>query len=162
MTIPTAKTAAGQSLKVNEEKWTKPLMDAGWTVFPNVFLTRQKALGLDPVDINILMHLASYWWSAASKPHPSKGTIAEAMGLDPRTVQRHIARLEKASLIKRQERRIPKSGSKTNIYHFEGLIEEATPLANEMIEIKMGKISAKNALMAKKGKPVLKVVKSDE
>lgn len=156
------KAAAAVSLKVNEQKWTKPLMDAGWTVFPNVFLHRQAALGLDAVDINILMHLASYWWTVSTKPHPSKTTIAKAMDIDPRTVQRHIARLEKAGMIKRQERRVSQFGSKPNIYHFEGLIKLATPYAQELIEAKEEKIAAKKAIVAKKGKPNLKVVKNED
>lgn len=45
-------------LKVNERKWTKTLMDAGWTVIPSVILDRQQALGLEPMDVNILLHLA--------------------------------------------------------------------------------------------------------
>lgn len=157
-----AKISADSGLKVNEAKWTKKLMDAGWTVVPNVFLERQKALGLDPVDINVLMHLFSYWWTPGSKPHPSKKTIADAMGIDPRTVQRHIARLEKAGLVKREERRISKVGSKPNIYHFDGLIEAAQPFAKEMLEIKTGKIAAKEALRAKKGKPKLALVKDND
>jgi hypothetical protein len=32
----------------------------------------QQALGLDPLDINIILHIASYWWSESGKPHPSK------------------------------------------------------------------------------------------
>lgn len=156
------KPAATDGLKVNEIKWTKTLIEAGWTVVPNVFLERQKALGLDPVDINILMHLFSYWWEPSSKPHPSKKTIASAMNIDPRTVQRHIARLEKAGLIKREQRRISKVGSKPNVYHFDGLIKEAKPYAEEMIEVKQGKIAAKEALRAKKGKPMLTVVNIDD
>jgi predicted transcriptional regulator len=157
-----AKVSADGGLKVNEAKWTKLLMSAGWTVVPNVFLERQKALGLDPLDINILLHLFSYWWTSTGKPHPSKKTIAEAMGIDPRTVQRHIARLEKAGLVKREERRISKVGSKSNIYHFDGLIDAAKPFAQEMLETKLGKIAAKDALRAKKGKPKLALVKDED
>lgn len=157
-----AKAVEDDGLKVNEKKWTKLLMDAGWTVVPNVFLDRQKALGLDPIDINILMHLFSYWWSPGTKPHPSKKTIAQAMGIDARTVQRHIARLEKADLVRREERRISNVGSKSNIYHFEGLIKAAKPFAQEMVQLKTEKIAAKQAIRAKKGKPKLTVVKNDD
>ena len=156
------KTVKEDGLKVNEKKWTKLLMDAGWTVVPNVFLDRQKALGLDPIDVNILLHLFSYWWSHGTKPHPSKKTIAQAMGIDARTVQRHIARLEKAELVRREERRISNVGSKSNIYHFDGLIKAAKPLAQEMLQLKSEKIAAKQAIRAKKGKPKLAVVKNDD
>lgn len=84
------------------------------------------------------------------------------MGIDPRTVQRHIARLEKAGLVRREERRISKVGSKSNIYHFDGLIDAAKPFAQEMLETKLGKIAAKDALRAKKGKPKLALVKDDD
>lgn len=36
-----AKRAAGteaEALKVNERKWTKTLMQTGWTVLPNIIL----------------------------------------------------------------------------------------------------------------------------
>jgi hypothetical protein len=104
-------------LRVNEKKWSPTLMKAGWTLLPNVLFERQQALGLDSLDINILLHIASYWWSDGSKPHPSKVTIAKAIGIEPRSVQRRIAALEAANLIRREERRISRTGSKTNIYH---------------------------------------------
>jgi len=134
-------------------------MKAGWTVFPNVLFERQQALGLDPLDINILLHIASYWWSESGKPHPSKVTIAKAIGVDPRTVQRRIAALETANLIRREERRISKSGSKTNVYHLEGLIEAAKPYALEKIRERDARAAEREARAARKGKPHLKVVK---
>lgn len=70
-------------------------MDAGWTVIPSVIIERQQVLGLDALDVNILLHLATYWWTPDNKPHPAKKTIADAIGVEPRTVQRRIAALEK-------------------------------------------------------------------
>src|SRR5262245_14645826 len=113
----------------NEAKWTAALMRAGWTVIPNIIFERQQALGLGPIDINILLHIVSYWWEPHNKPHPSKTAIASAIGVDPRTVQRHIAALERGGLIRREQRRTSRTGSKTNIYHLDGLIAAATPYA---------------------------------
>lgn len=127
---------AFQERTINEKKWSKELMEAGWTVFPTILLEKQATLGLSPVDVNILLHLVSYWWTAENKPHPSKKTIAAAMGITPRTVQRRIAAMEGAKLIQRQERRISKEGSKTNLYHFDGLIKEAKPFAIEKIKVR--------------------------
>lgn len=43
---PTEKqTEAAKELRVNERKWSKTLMDAGWTAFPSVIIERQKAIG---------------------------------------------------------------------------------------------------------------------
>jgi len=53
------------------------------------------------------------------------------MGITPRTVQRRIAAMERDGLIRREERRISKQGSKTNLYHFDGLIEAAKNFALE-------------------------------
>lgn len=122
-----------ERLKRNEQKWTKPLMEAGFTVIPSVIIERQKALGLDAVDVNILLHLAMYWWHADNPPHPSKATIAEAIGVHPSTVRRHITRLVKDGLIERVERFSTSGGQMTNVYRFDGLIKGATPYAEEAI-----------------------------
>lgn len=154
--------AEAEKLHVNEKKWTPTLMKAGWTVLPNVLFERQQALGLDPLDINIILHIASYWWSEGSKPHPSKVTIAKAIGIDPRSVQRRIAALEAGELIRREERRISKTGSKTNIYHLDGLIKAATPYALEKLEEKDVKAAIRAARAKRKGKPKLTLVKTDD
>jgi len=156
-----AATEAAE-LRVNEKKWTTTLMKAGWTALPNVIFERQRALGLDPLDVNILLHIASYWWRKDSKPFPSKVTIATAIGVDPRTVQRRIASMEKGGLILRQERRVVGHGSKTNIYHLDGLIAAAKPYALEKIEKRAEESADRAARAARKGKPKLRLVKSEE
>lgn len=161
MTEPTKMKEAATELRVNETKWTKPLMDAGWTVLPNVLFERQQALGLDAVDINILLHLVAYWWTPDNKPHPSKVTIAKAMGIHPRTVQKRIAEMEAGGLIRREERRISKKGSKTNVYHLDGLIAAAAPYAQEKLEDIAAREAEKKARVARKGKPKLRLVNAD-
>lgn len=109
-------------------------MDAGWTAVPSIILEKQQALGLDPIDVNILLHLARHWWFSDNLPHPSKATLAECMRVDQSTVRRHIAQLEKAGLIQRRPRYDSKTGGQTsNYYEFDGLIKEATPFALEAI-----------------------------
>ena len=152
------KTGEVDQLRVNEKKWTPALMKAGWTALPNVIFERQQALGLSPLDINILLHIASYWWNEGSKPHPSKVTIAKAIGIEPRSVQRRIAALEAANLILREERRISLTGSKTNIYHLDGLIEAAKPYALEKIQEREIQAEVRAARAKRKGKPKLKLV----
>ena len=153
-----AKTEAAKELKVNERKWSKTLMKAGWTAFPSVIFERQRALGLDALDINILLHLAGYWWTHDNKPHPAKKTIAHAMNVNPRTVQRRIASLEKAGLIRREERRIRGQGSKTNRYHFDGLIEAARPYAEEKLQEIARREAENKDRVRRKGRPKLRVV----
>lgn len=153
------KKGEAATLKVNEQKWSKPLMDAGWIAMPNVIIERQSALGLDPVDVNILLHLALYWWTPDNVPHPSKKTLAKAMNVHPRTIQRRIAAMEAAGLIRREERRVPGKGSNTNRYHFDGLVKEATPFAEEKIREVADRAVARAASRARK-RPDLRVVKT--
>src|SRR3546814_1436244 len=76
------------------------------------------------------------WWTAEGKPFPSKTTMAKAMDVHPRTIQKHIAALEGAGYIRREERRT-ETGSRTNIYHLDGLIKAVAPFAVEKLaEIK--------------------------
>src|SRR3546814_6060646 len=55
---------------------------------------------------------------------------SKAMNVHPRTIQKHIAALEAASYVRREERRT-EAGSKTNIYHLDGLIKAAKPFRSE-------------------------------
>ena len=56
ITVPN-KTEA-ENLRTNEKKWSKPLMAAGWNVIPNIIIEKQEALGLDALDMNIILHLS--------------------------------------------------------------------------------------------------------
>jgi DNA-binding transcriptional ArsR family regulator len=134
--MATTKAEQTVGLKRNEEKWSSTLMDAGWTVIPTIILEKQHALGLDPIDVNILLQLAKYWWYSDNPPHPAKGTIAELIGVDRSTVRRHIARMEDEGLIRREARRSAKFGQEANFYHFDGLIKVATPHATEFIQMR--------------------------
>jgi predicted transcriptional regulator len=140
------------------KKWTKPLAEAGWTALPTVIFERQNALGLDSMDINIILHLASYWWKAGNAPYPSKATIAAAIGVDPRTVQRRIAKLEGAGFVSRIPRSSKKGGRLSNQYSFAGLIKAATPYALERIEDKKKRMSEATE-RAKRRRPLLSVVR---
>lgn len=156
------KDAEVESLRTNEQKWSKPLMDAGWTAFPTVIIERQRALGLDATDINILMHLAAYWWTADNRPHPSKATIAAALDITPRSVQRRIAKLQAGGFVMRQERRIVGKGSNTNVYHLDGLIAAATPFAQEKIEEIAKRRAEKAERVKRKRRPNLRLVTPKE
>jgi predicted transcriptional regulator len=160
MVKPQTETEATKALRTNEKKWTKPLMAAGWICFPSTIIERQRALGLDALDINIVLHLAMYWWHEGSKPHPSKRTIAQALNVEERTVQRRIARMEAIGFIRREERRVPGQGSRTNLYHLDGLIKAAEPYAEEKIQEIAAKEAERTKRAARKGKPKLHVVAS--
>lgn len=160
--MATKKQPVGNAdLRTNEKKWSKPLMDAGWTAMPSVIIENQRQLGLTPLDLNIIVYLASKWWTAEGKPFPSKSTMAKAMDVHPRTIQKHIAALEGAGYIRREERRL-ETGSKTNIYHLDGLIKAARPFAEEKIAEMKDKAELAKRKQARKGAPKLRLVKAEE
>jgi MarR family len=152
-----SKIANTESLKRNEEKWSPALMEAGWTVLPSIILEKQLALGLDAVDVNILLHLARHWWYGDRPPYPSKATIAECMDIDPSTVRRHIAQMERDGLIRREPRyKAKRGGQDTNAYHFDGLIKAAKPFALEAIETREQR-KVDDASRRRRKKPLLVV-----
>lgn len=140
----------------NEKKWTAPLMDAGWSVLPNVILERQRVLALDAVDVNIILHLVKHWWYPEKLPHPSKQTIADCIGIDASTVRRRIKSLEERGLIKRKERFDKRQGQQTNEYDLSGLIAAAKPHAEEMLQTRKNrkKQDAKARVMGNRFKVV--------
>ncbi|MGV8840609.1 MAG: helix-turn-helix domain-containing protein [Bauldia sp.] len=150
MAVTKAQAEAAAKLRTNEKKWTPELMNVGWTVIPSIIIERQRALGLDAIDMNLILHLAQYWWEADNLPHPSVKKIADALGVSVRTVQKRMAGLEAAKLMKRVERRQTKNGSATNYYSFEGLIEAAKPFAAEKAEEIRTQTAAKAERLARK------------
>lgn len=131
--------ASSTAKKVLEEKWGSPLLSEGFTVMPNIIFQHQKALKLKPLDVLILMHLISYWWNAKEPPRPAKGTIAEALNVDSRTVQRAVEKMEKLGYIKRIFRKAGAGDNLPNGYDLKGLVKAATKLALEQKNRKAGR-----------------------
>ena len=153
-----AKPVLKEGKEVLTKKWSKPLVDAGYTAIPTIIIQRMAVLGLDPLDFAILAQLASYWWSAEQLPHPAIGTIAAAIGVTDSTVKKRLARLAKAKLIKRVLRPQPGNRNKTNQYSFQPLIDAVTPYAIQELEVIEERKADKLKRLSKKGKPVLKMV----
>ena len=154
------KETNAETLRKNEEKWSKPLMAAGWNALPSIIIEKQQALGLDAIDMNIILHLSHYWWTADTLPFPSVGTIAKAIGVTPRTVQKRITGLQAIGLLTRIERRKTRFGSDTNLYSFDGLIAAAQPFAAEKVAERERRKQADKDRIARK-KPRLTVVASN-
>jgi predicted ArsR family transcriptional regulator len=77
------------------------------------------------------MHLADRWWDPNQNPYPAKSTLADALNLQPRQVQRHIAELEKAGFIKRQPRYRGRRNQTSNAYDLSGLVNKLRELEPE-------------------------------
>lgn len=131
---PPPTVAAAPKKRSNEVKWGKPNIEAGWTCIPNILIRRQKTLGLDSLDLNILLHLLTYWWEDENHPHPSKETLAKAIGVSASTIQRHIRQMEAGGLLKRVERRRAGDRSETNLYDLTPLRAILEPHAKQELE----------------------------
>ncbi len=133
---PTPRPEGGprkSSKKKNSYKmWTKTVMAAGFTFLPSVLLFKQDKLKLSPAEMNVLLHLIASWWQHNKFPHLSKKTIANRMGVDPRTVQRHLTSLERLGLLKREERHGANKARQTNRYDLRPLADKLYPLAVEL------------------------------
>ena len=108
--------------KASEQKWGKRVIALGFSIVPSLLLRAQNRLGLNPTQLAVLLQLCDFWWERERKPYPSKALLAERLGLSPRQVQRYIAELETAGLVKRIQRRAPHGGKLTNSYDLGGLV----------------------------------------
>lgn len=139
--------------KVLNQKWSKGTMDANYTVLPSALIRGQARLGIDAMELAVLVHLLDHWWQADKMPWPSKKTIADRLKVSQKTVQRAMVRLEQGNLIKRKARYYSETGGRTsNEYDLNPLVERLKPIAADMVK------AAKDAKSLKKGaeKPGLK------
>jgi hypothetical protein len=82
------------------DKWGSALA-GGWQVVPNVLIRAQAHLGLDAVDVVVLLNMNMHWWQKGDFPFPRPAIIAKRMGISKRTVERRIGKLVKAGLLER-------------------------------------------------------------
>ena len=111
-----------------------------------MLLRAQNRLGLNPTQLTVLMQLCDFWWERDRKPYPSKAVLAERLDLSPRQVQRHIADLETAGLVKRVERRATHGGKLANMYDLDGLVERLKRLEPEFREVDEAAKTARRAV----------------
>jgi len=105
----------------SEKKWSKLVLDRGYTILPSILLWGQWRLGLSPELLNVLLQMISHWWEAEEEPFPSKTEIGRRMGKSPRQVQRYLKDLEDAGFIQRIARMTIR-GQTSNKYSLEGLV----------------------------------------
>ena len=104
------------------EKWGDALM-AGFQVVPNTLIRAQKKLGLDAVDVIVLLNLNLHWWGPHDLPYPRPAIIASRMGLSRRTVERRLQRLESRGFIERLSPSAGNGGASIRRYRLDGLVQ---------------------------------------
>lgn len=159
--IPASTTAKKAKAKDEgkesiDDRWGKTNTAAGWTALPNVLFQRQRALGLDSVDLNIILHLAGNWWDADRFPFPSVEGLAAAVGVSARTIQRHMKELETWGYIKRKAR-TKKGRRTTNVYDLSGLVKACEPFSQEVLDDREQRAREKAARATRK-RPKMRLV----
>lgn len=138
------KTSQAITPKVLQEKWGKEAIEAGFTALPDIVFRQQKALKLKPLDVLILLHLASYWWRPKSNPWPAKNTLADAIDVDPRTIQRSIKKMEGMGYVKRIPRISGYGDNLSNEYDLGGLVKAIKTLAKEELRVRESRLEEDN------------------
>jgi DNA-binding transcriptional ArsR family regulator len=125
-----------ETLKASEKKWGKAVMKLGFNMIPALLLRGQRRLGLSPTQLAVLLQLTDFWWEKDRIPFPSKQALSDRLGISPRQVQRHIAELEEAGLVKRIERTsFSHKGKSSNAYDLSGLVKRLQKLAPEFADV---------------------------
>src|SRR5690242_18577325 len=96
-------------------KWGEARL-AGFQAVPDVLFIKQQALGLDPLDVVVLLNLTLFWWFRDQPPFPRSSIIARRMGVSARTVQRVFKKLERLGYIRRGQWRDQDGNVKPAMY----------------------------------------------
>jgi hypothetical protein len=117
---------------IARRKWGESL-DSGFQVIPDVLFRCQRILGLDALDVVILLNITTHWWEAEDLPHPRPSVIARRLGVTTRTVERRIARLQRTGFLKRLESRL-KKGRTVRQFDLAGLVAKLRVVSVENLK----------------------------
>ena len=126
---------AGTWEHVITKKWGDAVSsgDTGFQAVPDILIKNQTQLGLDPVDMTVILNILMHWWEPEDMPHPRLSIIAKRMGISIRTVERHVNKIEKLGYIKRlpSEQKRTSDGRQMTVRRFNlnGLIIKLQNLA---------------------------------
>lgn len=141
-----ASTAAATTPKSSEKKVDGKKMEAKWgarvikaggfTSIPNLLIDYQQKLGIDSVDLNILLILMKHWWDADRFPYPSKEAMANLTGRDKSTIQKHLARMEEKNILARDYQYDGKGGQTNTRYDLTCLIAKLEKIAKQEMQLR--------------------------
>tara|TARA_B100001964_G_scaffold120627_1_gene133976 strand:+ start:439 stop:906 length:468 start_codon:yes stop_codon:yes gene_type:complete len=124
-----AKKQGKSSKWPGEEKWTSSVMQHGHAQIPNLLFDYAAELKITPPQQAVLFHLLKYWWVKDNPPVVSKETLARALGITPRQVQRHLKVLREKGLIETSFPR--RAGLNAHQYKFDGLVKKLGKFAQK-------------------------------
>lgn len=114
------------------KKWGDRCIDSGYQIFPDVLLKCQRYMGLEAIDVVILLNITMQWWEHQELPYPRPSFIAKRMEVSTRTVERRIARMQKQGLLIRRPSEEVR-GKTVRKFDLSGLIAELTKYAERSL-----------------------------
>jgi hypothetical protein len=109
-------------------KWGNAL-EAGFQQIPDVLIRAQRILGLDPLDLVILLNITMHWWEDDDLPYPRPSMIAKRVGVSTRTVERRLTDLAQRGLVKRLPSETRQDGVAIRRFELSGLVHRLEALA---------------------------------
>jgi hypothetical protein len=104
---PTAAATPTELVETAARKKWGVSANAGFQIVPDTLFRCQKLLGLDAVDVVIILNITLHQWYD-DLPYPRPSIIAKRMAVSTRTVERHIESLEKKGFMRRLPSRAKK------------------------------------------------------
>lgn len=143
--------AAAKKPSSTERIWGKAVYSHGYAGIPSLLIQAQRRLGINPLQMNVLIQLLDYWHEPSRKPFPTKKELANRIGVTDKTIQNTMRDLEKAGLIRREMRRTAAGDWNSNIYHLDGLVAKVQALEPEFAAEKKKRRETRAALETPKG-----------
>jgi hypothetical protein len=137
---------ASKNTSSTEKIWGKSVYSHGYAGIPSILIQAQRRLGINPTQMNIIIHLLDYWHEPSRRPFPRKKELATRIGVTDKTIQNNVRALEKAGLIRRQLRKTGAGDWNSNIYHLDGLVQKVQAIEPEFAAEKKKRRAAKAAL----------------
>lgn len=70
-----------------ERIWGSAVHKHGYAGIPSILIQAQRRLGINPIQMNIIVQLLDYWFEPSRRPFPSKKELANRIGVTDKTIQ---------------------------------------------------------------------------
>ncbi|CBS90501.1 helix-turn-helix domain-containing protein [Azospirillum lipoferum] len=149
--VAAVSTGSARNLSSTEKIWVKAVYSHGYAGIPSMLIQAQRRLGINPMQMNIIIQILDYWREPSRKPFPTKRELAQRMDVTEKTIQNNIRKLERAGLLLREQRKTAAGDWNSNIYHLDGLVARVQALEPEFAAEKKLRRERKAALQTPKG-----------
>jgi DNA-binding MarR family transcriptional regulator len=119
-----------------ESFWGDAILDAGWTIIPNLLSRNIKKMGIEYGEFVLICNILSHKHDTRD-PYPSQELLAEYQGVSVRQVQKLVKSLREKGYLKTGRRRNKVTGNWiSSVYSFEPLLKKLNVMASELYGIK--------------------------